>query len=254
MIVLRSGKRDLRFPPVEHASPEGLLALGGDLSSEPILWWSPDPRAVLYPDKLKISRSLRKTLRQGRYQVRLDTAFREVMLACAAPRHTRTYKCRERHDSRDGGGRTASGTAVEDAESDRANSSGTWINDKMVAAYCRLYDLGHAHSVETWRENRLMGGLYGVALGGVFFGESMFSRATDASKVALVALTQVLRDWGFCLIDCQVDSKHLASLGAETIPRTRFISELAHALPLPGHPGRWQGERACNSLLNRSTS
>jgi leucyl/phenylalanyl-tRNA--protein transferase len=238
MIVLRPGKPDLRFPPVEHASPEGLLALGGDLSSErlleayrhgifpwynpgqPILWWSPDPRAVLYPDKLKISRSLRKTLRKGRYQVRFDTAFREVMLACAAP---------------------------------RANSSGTWITDEMVAAYCRLHDLGYAHSVETWRENRLTGGLYGVALGGVFFGESMFSRATDASKVALVALTQALRGWGFSLIDCQVDSEHLVSLGAETIPRTRFISELTHALALPGHPGRWLGELQSHALLERPT-
>jgi leucyl/phenylalanyl-tRNA--protein transferase len=227
MIILRPGKSDLRFPPVEAATPEGLLAIGGDLTSErlleayrhgifpwynpgqPILWWSPDPRAVLYPEKLRISRSLRKTLRRGHFRVRFDTAFREVVLACAAP---------------------------------RANSSGTWITDDMVTAYCRLHELGFAHSIETWADERLVGGLYGVALGGVFFGESMFARATDASKAALVALVKQLRAWGFGLVDCQVPSEHLTSLGAENIPRSRFLHELAAGLRQPGHPGRWSGE------------
>lgn len=227
MIILRPGKSDLRFPPVEAATPEGLLAIGGDLGPErlleayrrgifpwynpgqPILWWSPDPRAVLYPDKLRISRSLRQTLKRGRFRVRFDTAFREVMLACAAP---------------------------------RANSSGTWITDDMVTAYCRLHELGYAHSIETWADERLVGGLYGIALGGLFFGESMFARATDASKVALVALVQQLRAWGYPVIDCQVPSEHLTSLGAENIPRARFLQELAAALRHPGRPGRWSGE------------
>lgn len=231
MIILRPGKPDLHFPPVESATPEGLLAIGGDLSSErlleayrrgifpwynpgqPILWWSPDPRAVLYPEKLKVARSLRKTLKRGHFRVRFDTAFREVMLACAAPR------------AQHPGG-------------------GTWITDDMLTAYCRLHELGYAHSIETWADERLVGGLYGLALGGVFFGESMFARATDASKTALVALAQRLQTWGFVLIDCQVPSEHLTSLGAESIPRARFLGELAAALRLPGRPGRWRGEIA----------
>jgi leucyl/phenylalanyl-tRNA--protein transferase len=179
MIILRPDNR-LRFPPVEYATTEGLLAVGGDLSSErlleayrhgifpwysagqPILWWSPDPRAVLYPERLKIRRSLKQTLRRGHFCVRFDTAFRDVMLACAAPR-------------------------------DQYPGGGTWITDEMIEAYRHLHELGFAHSVETWHDERLVGGLYGVALGGVFFGESMFSRATDASKVALVALAERLR-------------------------------------------------------------
>jgi leucyl/phenylalanyl-tRNA--protein transferase len=229
MIVLRPGRHDLRFPPVEYATPEGLLAVGGDLSSErlleayrhgifpwysagqPILWWSPDPRAVLYPDKLRISRSLRKTLKHGHFHVRFDSCFRQVMLACAAPR--------AQHPD-----------------------GGTWITDDMVNAYCRLHDLGYAHSIETWSQDRLVGGLYGVALGGVFFGESMFARATDASKVALAALVSRLRAWNFTLLDCQLPSAHLASLGAEEIPRPVFLAELAAALARPGRPGRWLEE------------
>jgi leucyl/phenylalanyl-tRNA--protein transferase len=238
MIILRPGQRDPQFPPVEFASPEGLLAVGGDLSSErllaayrqgifpwysagqPILWWSPDPRAVLYPEKLRVSRSLRQTLRRGHFEVRLDTAFREVMLACAAPR--------EQHPG-----------------------GGTWITDDMVAAYGRLHELGYAHSVETWQQHQLVGGLYGVALGGVFFGESMFARATDASKVALVALAHELRRRGFVLIDCQLPSAHLASLGSEEITRVRFMSELARGLALPGWPGRWQTVIGTRELIDR---
>ena len=237
MIILRPGVQAPGFPPVESATPEGLLAVGGDLSSErllaayrhgifpwynpgqPILWWSPDPRAVLYPEKLKIARSLRKTLKRGQLRVTFDTSFREVMLACAAPR--------EQHPG-----------------------GGSWITDDMVEAYAQLHAMGYAHSIETWQENRLVGGLYGVALGGVFFGESMFARAADASKVALVALVSKLRAWGFVLIDCQIPSAHLTSLGAEDIPRRTFLAELGRALKLPGQPGRWQIEIATQDLTD----
>lgn len=226
----------LHFPPVEAATPEGLLAAGGDLSVErlleayrhgifpwynpgqPILWWSPDPRAVLYPDKLKVSRSLRKTLKRGHLCVTFDTAFRDVMLACAAPRAP-------------------------------SPGGGTWITDDMVRAYCALHEQGMAHSVEVWEGRVLAGGLYGVALGGVFFGESMFARATDASKVALVALANRLQRWGYRLIDCQVPSSHLASLGAEEIPRARFLAELEAGLNLPGRPGRWSETIATPGLI-----
>lgn len=241
MIILNPNDRRSLFPPVESASPEGLLAIGGDLGPErllaayqhgifpwyspgqPILWWSPDPRAVLYPDKLRVSRSLRKTLRRGRLRVRTDSCFREVMLACAAPRIQHP-------------------------------GGGTWITDDMVAAYCRLHDLGFAHSIETWHDNRLVGGLYGVALGGLFFGESMFSRDTDASKVALAALVTWLRGWGFALIDCQMPSAHLASLGAEEIPRRTFLAELATALARPGRPGRWREEIDTRNLIDKETA
>jgi leucyl/phenylalanyl-tRNA--protein transferase len=215
------------FPPVELASPEGLLAVGGDLRSErllaaygrgifpwyspgqPVLWWSPDPRTVLYPDRLKISRSLGKTLRQQRFHVTLDQAFERVIDACAAPR--------------------------------RANpAGGTWITGEMRAAYCQLHTQGHAHSVEAWQGTELVGGLYGVAMGGAFFGESMFSRATDASKVALAHVVGQLTAWGYTLIDCQVGSAHLFSLGAEEIPRRDFLAHLRAALALPGRPGSWR--------------
>src|SRR4030066_442170 len=191
MIILRPGAQSPTFPPVESATPEGLLAVGGDLSSErlltayrhgifpwynpgqPILWWSPDPRAVLYPEKLKISRSLRQTLKRGQLRVTFDTCFREVMLACAAPRAQYPV-------------------------------GGTWINDAMVEAYARLHAMGYAHSIETWHANRLVGGLYGVALGGVFFGESMFARETDASKVALVERGRRRRAWGLGLMVARI--------------------------------------------------
>lgn len=229
MIILRPDQHAPRFPPAESASPEGLLAVGGDLSSErlleayrhgifpwynpgePILWWSPNPRAVLYPNQLKVSRSLNKTLKRGHFQVAFDTAFRDVMLACAAPR--------VQHPG-----------------------GGTWITDDMLEAYCQLHALGHAHSVETRVDGQLVGGLYGVALGGVFFGESMFATETDASKVALAVLTQALLQHGFVLIDCQVPSDHLSRLGAVEIPRTRFLRELEQNLALPGWPGRWAVE------------
>jgi leucyl/phenylalanyl-tRNA--protein transferase len=203
-----------RFPPVEHAlkEPDGLLAVGGDLAPErilsayrqgifpwyshgqPILWWSPDPRAVLFPERLHIARSLRKTLRKNPFDVRYDTAFAEVIDACAG--------------------------VV------RRGQQGTWITHEMRDAYTRLHAMGHAHSVESWLQDKLVGGLYGLRIGRVFFGESMFSEVGDASKVAFVHGVQRLRDEGVALIDCQVSSTHLTSLGAETIPRARFIDLL----------------------------
>lgn len=214
------------FPPVETAlgEPNGLLAAGADLSpqrlldaysrgifpwfnaGEPILWWSPNPRMVLFPAEFKPSRSLRKRLRRGDYAVKIDTAFREVMLACAAP---------------------------------RPKQQGTWITPQMVDAYVRLNALGHAHSVETWIEGELVGGLYGVTIGRVFFGESMFTRVTDASKIAFAHLVAKLRDWGYALIDCQISTRHLASLGAREIPRSAFTALLAQLTVQPAHPSSW---------------
>jgi leucyl/phenylalanyl-tRNA---protein transferase len=215
------------FPPIETAltSPNGLLAAGGDLSparllaaygqgifpwfseGEPILWWSPDPRMVLFPDELKVSRSLRKIVTKRTFDVRADTAFRAVVLACA-------------------------GTA-------RAGQSGTWIIGDMVDAYCRLHQMGVAHCIESWRDGALVGGLYGVALGRVFYGESMFAHASDASKVALAHLVRQLARWDFGLIDCQMNTTHLASLGAREIPRGRFGALLAELLRHPTREGRW---------------
>jgi leucyl/phenylalanyl-tRNA--protein transferase len=202
------------FPPVRHAlrEPNGLLAFGGDLSPErlenayrrgifpwfsegdPILWWSPDPRTVLFPDRLRVSRSLRKRLRRQTFKVTMDRDFGGVIRGCAAPR---------------------------DAH------GGTWILPEMVVAYEALHRRGIAHSVEVWQNDALVGGLYGVAVGGAFFGESMFSRATDASKVALVHLCERLTCWGFGLIDCQMRTEHLVSLGAIEIPRDALVRRLA---------------------------
>ncbi|OJW45965.1 MAG: leucyl/phenylalanyl-tRNA--protein transferase [Thiobacillus sp. 65-1059] len=214
------------FPAVETAlaEPNGLLAMGGDLSAgrlldayrhgifpwfnpgEPILWWSPDPRMVLVPGEIRVARSLAKRIRNGGFETRVDTAFAEVMRACAAP---------------------------------RGGAGGTWISPAMVAAYTRLFDAGYAHSVETWRDGKLVGGLYGVAIGRMFYGESMFSREPDASKVALVRLAQQLRRWEFGLIDCQMETPHLASLGARTLPRAAFTARLAELVNLPHRPGPW---------------
>ena len=204
---------DAPFPPVGRAlrSPNGLLAAGGDLSAprlleayrhgifpwfnpgEPILWWSPAPRMVLFPGEFKISKSLGKTLRNAAYEVRCDTAFEEVMRSCAAP---------------------------------RGKQSGTWISEDMIAAYCALHELGYAHSVETWMDGKLVGGLYGIAIGHMFYGESMFSRASNASKIALVHLARQLERWQFGMIDCQMRTAHLASLGAREIPRSEFTARL----------------------------
>jgi len=213
---------DSPFPPVSRALPQpnGLLAAGGDLSpqrlleayrhgifpwfnpGDPILWWSPDPRMILIPSEFKLSHSLRKTLRKGAFEMRTDTAFEQVMRACAAPR---------------------------DGE------NGTWVTEEMIAAYCELHRMGHAHSVEVWMGDELAGGLYGVAIGKMFYGESMFSRRTDASKIALAHLARQLERRGFGMIDCQMHTSHLASLGARTIPRAEFIArlqELINCTPL----------------------
>ena len=211
------------FPPVERAlqAPNGLLAAGGELSmerlleayrrgvfpwysgTEPVLWWSPDPRMVLYCEELKVSRSLAKSTRNKGYEVRVDTAFKAVLEGCA----------------------------------DRPE--GTWLGSRMKKAYERLHRRGYAHSFETWLDGELVGGLYGVAIGRVFFGESMFSRETDASKVALVALVRELRAREFPLIDCQMHTALLASLGAREIPRRAFLRELTALVNYPQPPQMW---------------
>jgi leucyl/phenylalanyl-tRNA--protein transferase len=197
------------FPPIETAlsNPDGLLAVGGCLSSqrlinayqqgifpwyssgEPILWWSPDPRLVLFPENLNVSRSLKKTMRKGHFTVTYDQAFAQVMQYCASPREKET---------------------------------GTWISEDIFQAYVRLHQQGIAHSCEVWMEGELVGGLYGIAIGQVFFGESMFHKKTDASKIAFCSLTHQLSEWGYKLIDCQVHTDHLCSLGAEEIDRQAF--------------------------------
>jgi leucyl/phenylalanyl-tRNA--protein transferase len=219
------------FPPLDTAlaEPNGLLAMGGDLGperlldayrrgifpwfnpGEPILWWSPDPRMVLVPDAVRVTRSLAKRLRNGGFELRVDTAFVEVMRACAEPR----------------------------APVGRASSGGTWISPAMIAAYTRLHEAGYAHSIESWRDGRLVGGLYGVAIGRMFYGESMFSRESDASKVALVRLCRQLARWEFGLVDCQMETPHLASLGAQTLPRAVFAAQLAELVNLSHRTGPW---------------
>ncbi|WP_263263814.1 leucyl/phenylalanyl-tRNA--protein transferase [Pseudomonas sp. RIT-PI-S] len=213
---------DLSFPALNRAlrDPNGLLAAGGDLSPErliaayrhgcfpwyedgqPVLWWSPDPRMVLPPAELKVSRSLRKVMRQGRFSVTFDRAFPSVIRACAEP---------------------------------RAYARGTWITPAIEQAYIELHRQGIAHSVETWQGDSLVGGLYGIAMGRLFFGESMFSRATDASKVAFATLTQHLEQSGFVLIDCQMHTAHLESLGAREISRTEFARYLEQHLDAPNN-------------------
>jgi len=218
------------FPPVSKAlkEPNGLLAAGGDLSperllaayrhgifpwfsaGEPILWWSPDPRMVLFPEEMRITRSLAKTLRNADYAVKLDTAFDQAIAACAA--------------------------------TPRPGQSGTWITTQMQAAYGRLHALGHAHSVETWRAGKLVGGLYGVAVGRVFCGESMFSHATDASKIALAHLCRFLAARGYGIIDCQMETAHLTSLGARPIPRDEYLARVAALVAGGDTPGRWPAD------------
>lgn len=232
------------FPPVETAlaDPNGLLAMGGDLSverlldayrhgifpwfnpGEPILWWSPDPRMVLVPGEVRVTRSLAKRMRNAGFELRIDTAFVDVMRACAAPRPPL--------------GRASGGVPLAEA-APWEGAGGTWISPAMVAAYSRLFDAGYAHSVETWRDGRLVGGLYGVAIGRMFYGESMFSREPDASKIALLRLARQLDAWRFGLIDCQMETAHLASMGARTMPRTAFTARLAELVNLPHLPGPW---------------
>lgn len=226
------------FPDVGEAlaEPDGLLAVGGDLSvdrllaayrhgifpwyqaDQPILWWCPDPRAVLFPGDLRISRSLRRTLRRGDYSVSVDQDFASVIAGCAADRE----------------------------------QPGTWITDEMQSAYLELHRRGHAHSVETWHDDQLVGGLYGVNVGGVFFGESMFTRRSDASKVALVRLVELCRELGVELIDCQLASAHLASLGARQIRRSEFRN-LLRRLTVFSTPSPWP-QPSSNTRLLRSSN
>ena len=216
------------FPPLELAlrEPNGLLCAGGDLSperladayrhgifpwysaGEPILWWSPDPRMVLVPREFRCSRSLRRSLRRGAYEVRFDHHFSAVIQACAqAPRH---------------------------------GQHGTWITKEMQTAYRQLFELGFAHSVETWLDGQLVGGLYGLAIGRMFYGESMFSLVSDASKIAMAHLTSFLEQQGFGLIDCQMNTPHLASLGAREIGRKEFIGRLQTLTAIDVARGHWQ--------------
>lgn len=214
------------FPPLDSAlvEPNGLLAAGGALTpewllaayhrgifpwfshGEPILWWSPDPRLVLAPARIRVRRSLLKVLRQRRFEVRIDTAFAAVMAECAAPREP---------------------------------EGGTWITPEIQTAYCRMHELGYAHSVECWRDGKLVGGLYGMAVGRAFFGESMFSRETDASKVALAHLARVLEQRDFAVIDCQMTTPHLLSMGAREIRRSEFAAGLERWTREGEPPGQW---------------
>lgn len=217
--------KELAFPAPDEAEPSGLLAVGCDLSTrrlllaycmgifpwycqgEPILWWSPDPRLILEPSHIKISRSLRRVLKKGVFQITMDRDFASVIQGCAAVA--------------------------------RRGEPGTWIVDDMISAYTRLHAAGFAHSVEAWHEGKLAGGLYGVSIGGAFFGESMFSLASDASKAALAWLAAALREWGMGLIDCQVTTEHLLSMGAREIPRAEFLERLAQALQAETRTGCW---------------
>ncbi|MDO9264837.1 MAG: leucyl/phenylalanyl-tRNA--protein transferase [Desulfosalsimonadaceae bacterium] len=225
MPVFRLSER-ISFPPPHFAEPEGLLAVGGDLSEarillayqmgifpwfsddDPILWWSPDPRLVLYPSDIRVSRRLKRTIRRKYFHVTCDTAFDQVINACAGVRLLKNQP--------------------------------TWIQGEMIDAYCRLFASGYAHSFEVWHEGRLAGGLYGISLGGSFFGESMFSRCSDASKVALAALCRYLQALSFDMVDCQVPTDHLMRMGAVKISRTRFLRELRASLNRPTLRGNWR--------------
>ncbi len=216
----------VEFPPAWLARSDGLLCIGGDLScerlllayqkgifpwfseNEPILWWSPDPRLVLFPSQVTISRSLRKKIKKNLFQITVDQAFEYTIKACAKPR--------------------------------KRPGEGTWLVDEMVDAYMALHNKGYAHSVETWHQGELVGGLYGISLGCSFFGESMFSRKSDASKVALVALARHLDAHGFDLIDCQVTTDHLCQMGAVEIPRNQFLDILHRSILRKPAPDVWQ--------------
>jgi len=216
----------LVFPPPELAEKDGLLAIGGDLSPErlllayshgifpwfsegdPILWWSPSPRLVIFPDEFKIPRRLARQLRQHEFSVTMDKAFRDVIGACATV--------------------------------DRRREKGTWITGAMIAAYTLLHDMGYAHSVECWQDDELAGGLYGIAIGSAFFGESMFSRQSNASKIALVLLMKKLTEWDYDLVDCQMKTTHLMHFGARDIPSPEFRKLLAKSVSRPTQVGIWQ--------------
>ncbi len=237
MRYLRQLQGGEEFPPTSEALdyPSGLLAVGGDLTPQrliaayrrgifpwyeepqPVLWWTPDPRSVLFPERLHISRSLRKTLRSNRFRLAVDQRFEQVMRECAQP---------------------------------RADGLGTWIGADMIGAYCDLHAIGHAHSIEVLDlEGELVGGLYGIALGRAFFGESMFSRVSDASKVAVVALMDIMRRGGFRLVDCQVESRHLNSLGAQNLNRAEFERLLDETIDVAHDQNVWQLPLACGELV-----
>jgi leucyl/phenylalanyl-tRNA--protein transferase len=217
---------EIVFPSPEYADPDGLLAVGGDLSVKrlllayqmgifpwystemPILWWSPDPRLILKPEDFKIPRRLMRLIKKGSFTITLDQAFEDVIKECASVK--------------------------------RPNQKGTWITDDMIAAYCRLHHEGFTHSVESWQDGELVGGLYGVSLGRAFFGESMFSRVNNASKIAFVHLVWLLESRNFSLIDCQLTTKHLLSFGAREIPRKEFLRMLEEALQYKTGRGKWK--------------
>jgi leucyl/phenylalanyl-tRNA--protein transferase len=234
MPVYRLG-RELIFPPPDEAEPNGLLAVGGDLEPErlllgyslgifpwyqerqPILWHAPDPRMVLLPSALRVSRSLKKVIRRRPFTLELDTAFERVVQACA--------------------------------EIERPDTQGSWITPEMIQAYCRLHALGYAHSAEAWEAGELVGGLYGVSLGGCFFGESMFALRSDASKVAFVALVRQLEAWRFDLVDCQMYTDHLARFGATERSRGWFREALEKALDRETRRGAWKFDPEVPSAL-----
>jgi len=215
----------ISFPPPRFARPDGLLAVGGDLRQErlllayrmgifpwyscdePIIWWSPDPRLVLYPHEIKVSKRLGRTIRQGQFHITMDTAFDDVITSCAQIR-------------------------LEKSEE-------TWIVDEMLEAYCDLHSAGYAHSVEAWQEGQLVGGLYGISLGRSFFGESMFASVPNASKVAFVKLVEYLRLLDFDIIDCQIRTSHLVRFGAKEMSRKQFLEKLEKSLRYPTKRGKW---------------
>ena len=226
------------FPDINLAmkEPNGLLAVGGNLApkrlidaykkgifpwyteGQPILWWSPDPRSVLFPDKLNISRSTIKKIRQDKYHITVDRAFKQVITQCSAP---------------------------------RTDGNGTWLTSQMIDAYSNLHELGYAHSAECWLDGELVGGLYGVSIGRVFFGESMYSRNSDASKIAFIYLATQLKEWGYAMIDCQVHSNYLQSLGASVIPRQEYINLINHWTKHPALNKQWVLEnKLINSLID----
>lgn len=224
MSIYQLDDEDVRFPDPMDSESDGLLAIGGDLSPQrlvsayatgvfpwyerkPILWWSPDPRTIMYPANYKISKSLKRTIKSGKFEVRFDTAFSRVIDMCA--------------------------------RIPRDDENGTWITTDMKMAYKRLFVLGIAHSAETFHNNHLVGGLYGVSIGKAFFGESMFHTETDASKIAFAGLSQWLLERDFMFIDCQMHTEHLQSLGAENIPKTEYLKLLAKAISFPTLKGKW---------------
>ena len=222
---------EISFPHPSYSNEDGILALGGDLSpnrllfayengifpwfneGEPIIWWSPDPRFVLYPDDLKVSKSMRPYFNQGKFKVTYDTVFREVMVSCQ--------------------------------QSPRQGQLGTWITEDMIDAYVKVHELGFAHSVEVWDDGQLVGGLYGISLGKIFFGESMFQRKSNASKFGFITLVRKLKSLGFNLIDAQTPTKHLGSLGAKNIPREDFLAILKENKSKETLRGNW------NNILNK---